>query len=109
MENRTKHITYIWQMGRGSKEFRFQTTNPQIARRLKRTKGWESITLYCNQPLWIFQKSFNKPQDARKKLKSLCRVQKLRKGVATGEFFAETYANKTPNEEAGRQKECENG
>lgn len=89
------HITYIWQMGRGSNLFRFQTNDPQIARKLLRTNKWESVAIYCNKPIWIFQKSFNKPQDARKKLRSLCKVSKLEKGSDRGELYVQSYANKT--------------
>ena len=91
-----KYKTYMWQMGHGSKTFRFQTNDPRIARKLKRTKGWKSVVSECNKPIWIFQKDFHTPQDARKKLSSLTKVSKLKKGVDMGEFYAETYANKTP-------------
>ena len=90
-----KYMTYMWQLGTGTGIFRFQTTDPLIARKLNRTSGWKSVQPYCNKPIWIFQKSFTKPQDARKKLKSLCKVSKLEKGSDKGEFYAETYANKT--------------
>ena len=46
--------------------------------------------------IWIYQKRFHTPQDARKKLLSLTKVSKLIKGDDKGEFFAETDANKTP-------------
>ena len=91
-----KYKTYIWPMGHGSKAFRFQTNDPRIARKLKRTKGWKSVVSECNKPIWIFQKDFHTPQDARKKLSSLTKVSKLKKGEDVGEFYAETYANKTP-------------
>jgi len=104
-----KYMTYIWEMGRGTRLFRFQTTDPKIARKLNRTKGWLSVIKYCNKPLWIFQKRFYKPQDARKKLKSLTGVSKLEKGVDTGEFYAITYADKTPiNEVVIEKKERKN-
>jgi hypothetical protein len=102
---KNKFITYIWQMGKGSGIFRFQTTDPKIARKLTKSKGWKSIVSCCNRPIWIFQKSFPRPQDARKKLKSLCQVQKLQKGEDTGEFFAETYANTTPKIKPELRKE----
>lgn len=82
-------------MGVGTGIFRFQTTDPRIARKLLRTNGWISGLTYCNRPMWIFQKRFNTPQDARKKLLSLTNVPKLNKGSDNGECFAETYANKT--------------
>jgi len=91
-----KYKTYIWQMGHGSKTFRFQTNDPRIARKLKRTKGWKSVISECNRSIWIFQKDFHTPQNARKKLSSLTKVSKLKKGVDMGESYAETYANKTP-------------
>ena len=90
-----KHTTYIWQLGTGTGVFRFQTDDPLIARKLNRTSGWLSVQPYCNKPSWIFQKSFATPQDARKKLQSLCKVPKLKKGSTRGEFYAETYANTT--------------
>lgn len=82
-------------MGRGSKLFRFQTDDPLIARKLQRTNNWKSVAIYCNRPIWIFQKSFNTPQDAKKKLRSLCSVSKVEKGSDRGELYAESYANKT--------------
>lgn len=90
-----EHETYIWQMGAGTGVFRFQTNDPRIARKLLRTNGWLSVQPYCNKPSWIFQKQFNTPQDARKKLLSLTKVPKLKKGDDNGEYFAETYADKT--------------
>lgn len=82
-------------MGAGTGVFRFQTDDPRIARKLRRTKGWVSVITECNVSFWMFQKRFNKPQDARKKLLSLTKVLKLKKGDDNGEYFAETYANKT--------------
>lgn len=90
-----KHITYMWQLGTGTGVFRFQTDSPQIADKLRRANNWKQILIYCNKPLWIFEKSFATPQDARKKLRSLCKVSKLEKGSCNGEFYAITYANKT--------------
>ncbi len=90
-----KHTTYIWQFGTGTGIFRFQTDDPLIARKLNRTNGWESVQPYCTKPIWIYQKSFATPQDARKKLRSLCKVSKLEKGRTNGEFYAITYANTT--------------
>lgn len=90
-----KYITYIWQLGAGTGIFRFQTDYPLIARKLRRTSGWKSVQPYCNKPSWVFQKKFNTPQDARKKLRSLCKVSKLEKGSCIGEFYAITYANET--------------
>ncbi|MFC1527537.1 hypothetical protein ACFL5D_02175 [Candidatus Neomarinimicrobiota bacterium] len=90
-----KHITYMWQLGFGTGIFWFQTDDPQIADKLRRANNWKPILIYCNKPRWIFEKSFHIPQDARKKLQSLCKVSKLKKGSDKGEFYAETYANKT--------------
>lgn len=90
-----KRITYLWQMERGSRLFRIQTTDPQIARKLRRTNKWKNVMLYCNISIWIFQKNFRNPQDARKKLKSLCKVSQLNIGEDKGEYFAITYANTT--------------
>ena len=87
--------TYMWQVGSGTGIFRFQTNDPRIADKLRRANNWKQILTYCNKPIWIFEKSFHTPQDARKKLRSLCKVSKLEKGSASGEFYAETYANKT--------------
>lgn len=82
-------------MGAGTGIFRFQTNHPRIARKLRRTDGWKSVLLDCNKAIWVFQKKFNTPQDARKKLRSLCKVSKLEKGSDNGEFYVNTYANKT--------------
>lgn len=90
-----KHISYIWQLGAGTGIYRFQTDDPRIARKLNRTNRWKSVQPYCNKPIWIYQKSFATPQDARKKLRSLTKVSKLEKGSCNGEFYAITYANKT--------------
>lgn len=93
----TSFTTYIWQVGNGSGIFRFQTNDPKIARKLNRAKTWRSVVPYCNEPIWIFQKQFPTPQDARKKLKSLCNVPKVEKGIDMGEYFVKTYANTTSN------------
>lgn len=90
-----KYETYIWQMGVGTGIFRFQTTDPRIARKLLRSNGWISVLTYCNRPIWIFQKTFNTPQDARKKLQSLYKVPKIEIGSNNGEFYAKTDADMT--------------
>lgn len=82
-------------MGVGTGIYMFHTTDPRIARKLNRTNGWKSVLTDCNKPIWVFQKKFNTPQDARKKLRSLCQVSKLEKGTDNGEFYANTYADKT--------------
>ena len=92
-----RYITYMWQLGTGTGIFRFQTDDPRIARKLSRTSNWLSVQPYCNKSSWLFQKSFATPQDARKKLQSLCKVLKLEKGSDKGEFYAITYANTTSN------------
>ena len=85
----------MWQLGVGTGVFRFQTDDPEIARKLRRANKWELIITDCNKPIWMFQKIFTTPQDARKKLRSLTKVSKLEKGSATGEFYAITYADTT--------------
>lgn len=59
-------MTVMWQMGRGSKEYRIQTEQWEIAENLKRKKNFVLVGYSVYSPLWIFQKKFSRPDIARK-------------------------------------------
>mgnify|MGYP007123720507 CR=1 FL=1 len=91
---------YIWPLGRGRCDWRFQTADSGIARSLRRTSNWTLVSRGINTRHWIFQKSFGNPQKARSKLRSLTRTSKIQKDFATGGFLAEINPNTTSEKES---------
>jgi len=93
-------VVYIWQILPASKIWRFQTDNPGIARKLRRTQNWSLVSSGITAQHWIFEKFIRNPQKAREKLRSLTRTLEIKKDAVTGGYFAEIYPNKTPNKES---------
>jgi hypothetical protein len=64
-------MTVMWQMGRGSKEYRIQTEQWEIAENLKRRKSYKLVGYGFNCNIWIFQKNFSRPDIARKAFENI--------------------------------------
>ena len=61
----------MWQMGRGSKEFRFQTNEPEIKNRMSRRKNFLLVGSGVNCSLWLFQAKISRTDTAKNILKTL--------------------------------------
>ena len=64
-------MIYMWQMGRGSKEYRFQTDEKEIYQKMKRRAKFILVGEGVNTNLWIYQVEISRPDIARKILKAL--------------------------------------
>ena len=64
-------MTYLWQEERGKVFYKVQTDDRQIAKKLKRRKGFRLYAQGLNEDLWIFNCEFKRPDIARKTLKSI--------------------------------------
>jgi len=75
----------MWKMGRGSKQYRFQTDEKSIADKMKRRQKFRLVGLGINSSLWIFQSVFTRPDIAKKAFDSLI------EGKAIFDFEEEIY------------------
>ena len=73
-----KIMTCMWQEERGSKYFKFQTDNPEIAKRMRQRKNFKLVSWGVNCNHWIFQTKFYKPQNARRTLKALTKNDSIK-------------------------------
>lgn len=64
-------MTYMWQIGHGSKEYRFQTDEKEIHQKMKRRAKFILVGESLNNNLWIYQVEISRPDIARKILKVL--------------------------------------
>ena len=61
----------MWQMGIGSKEFRFQTDEPELKNKMQRRNKFRLVGRGMNCNVWIFQAEFYRPDKARNTFKAL--------------------------------------
>lgn len=61
----------MWQMGRGSKEYRFQTSDRNAKNKMMRRKNFRLVGSGMNYDLWIFQARISRLDIAKKNLKTL--------------------------------------
>jgi len=61
----------MWQEERGKPFYRFQTKNREAANKMKRRNKFKLVAWGVNCDWWIFLKTFNRPDIARKTLKTL--------------------------------------
>ena len=61
----------MWQEERGKPFYRFQTKNREAANKMKRRNKFELSSLGLNCNWWVFVATFNRPDIAKKTLKTL--------------------------------------
>lgn len=61
----------MWQEQRGEPFYRFQTKNREVANKMKRRNKFKLVGWGVNCDWWIFLTTFNRPDIARKTLKTL--------------------------------------
>jgi len=66
-------MTFLWQEYRSSKNYKVQTSDYSIAKKLKRRKKFHISAFAINYPLWIFSCYFTRPDIAKKVLESITR------------------------------------
>lgn len=85
----------MWQEQRGKPYYRIQTTDPVIARKLRRRTTFKLVCCGINTTLWIFRGTYSTPYKAKISIQRLT-GQKVKKDAVTGGFVAETYPISTP-------------
>jgi len=61
----------MWQMGRGSKDYRFQTDQKEISDKMKRRNKFKLTARGWNCNLWIYLVNFTRPDLAKKSFETL--------------------------------------
>ena len=79
--------TFMWQEQYGSPEFRFQTDDPKIAKRMRQRKKFVLSGYGINIRLWIYTSPFYKPQDAKRTLSHIT-GRKIQKDASMDGFLA---------------------
>ena len=87
----TKHLNYMWQELHGEPEFRFQTTDPKLHKRMHRSRYFKLVVIGMNIDLWVYQASFYSPKEARRSLERMS-GSKCSVTADTGVFCVETGA-----------------
>ena len=59
-----QYATYIWQLQPRKPEYRIQTTDHKVARKLKKRKNAHLCMYGINAPFWIFQLTYSSPRYA---------------------------------------------
>ena len=65
------HKTFMWQELHGEPEFRFQTTDPKIHKRMHRSSYFKLVLIGMNVDLWVYKASFYSPKEARRSLERM--------------------------------------
>ena len=87
----TKHLNYMWQELHGEPEFRFQTTDPKLHKRMHRSRYFKLVVIGMSIDLWVYQASFYSPKEARRSLERMS-GSKCSITDDTGVFCVETGA-----------------
>lgn len=76
-------MTYLWQEERGKPFYRFQTNESEVARKMKRAQSYHEIGFIDNPKQWIFQRKFNRPDLAKRTLRTLSgkKIEQEEKGL----------------------------
>jgi len=89
----------MWQEERGKPFFRFQTKNREVANKMKRRNKFKLSAWGVNRDLWIYVATFQRPDIAKKTLKTLSgNVVKFDKKDDV--FYASIYLAEKGNEAA---------
>lgn len=81
------YITSCWQEQRRKPYYRIQTTDPAVARKLRRRTTFKLVCCGINTTLWIFRGTYSTPYKAKISIQRLT-GQKAKKDAVTGGFVA---------------------
>jgi hypothetical protein len=84
------YVTYLWQELRGKPEFRIQTKDSRIARKLKRRQQFSLAVEGINTILWVFRGKYSTPQKARQSLSRLTNAP-VKWDSIDEVFYSKTY------------------
>lgn len=76
-------MTYLWQEERKKPFYRFQTDEPETARKMKRAKSYKEIAKIENPKQWLFIREFARPDLAKRTLKTLTgkKINEVERGL----------------------------
>ena len=80
-----KYTNSIWQEQRRKPYYRIQTTDPAVARKLRRRTTFKLVCCGINATMWIFRGTYSTPQKAKISIERLT-DQKVKKDAITGGF-----------------------
>ena len=83
----------LWQESIRYPDYRIQTNDPEVARKLRRREITMIAGLGVNAPLWIFRFKYSSPKLAKQSLSRLCGTKygELKEDASTGGFIAYTH------------------
>ena len=59
-----EYTTYMWQLQPRKPQYRIQTTDHRVARKLKKRKNAKLCMYVINAPIWIFELTYSSPRYA---------------------------------------------
>ena len=92
MGRRKVGYTAIWQEMNRYPDYRIQTNDPYVARKLKKRTTARLVGLGINVSLWIFRVQYESPKLAKQAFKRICGTNygSAEKDADTGGFIAYT-------------------
>lgn len=84
-----RFTTSLWQEQRRKPYYRIQTTDPDVAKKLRRRTTFKLVCIWINQVQWMFRGTYSTPYKAKISLQRLT-GQKVKKDAVTGGFVVET-------------------
>ncbi len=82
------YTTFLWQEQRHKPYYRIQTTDPSVARKLRRRTTFKLVCCGINITLWIFRGTYSTSYKAKISLERLT-GQKVKKDAVTGGFVTD--------------------
>ncbi len=83
------YTTSLWQELRRKPYYRIQTTDPTVAKKLRRRTTFKLVCCGINTTLWIFRGTYSTPYKAKISIQRLT-GQKVKKDAVTGGYVVET-------------------
>ena len=86
-----KYKTVMWRAYpfiAGDREYRINTTDPEVAKRLRKRQNSKSIVHYYNQRRWDYRISLSSKKNAIRTLGRITR-QKIKYDAVNNEFYAD--------------------
>tara|TARA_Y100000310_G_scaffold54092_1_gene49631 strand:- start:232 stop:546 length:315 start_codon:yes stop_codon:yes gene_type:complete len=87
--------TYMWREAKHFPEFRFQTNDSKIAKRMRRSPNFEFCGIGINAPIWIYRQPFYSVREAKTSLGRLT-GQLVEKDGLDSTFFSESGVGGVP-------------
>ena len=70
-----KYRTDMWVIDKKAHRYWFQTTDPEVHKRMRQRKDFKMVGRALNASLWIYSSSFYSPKEARRTLRRITRSE----------------------------------